>query len=84
MCGSKVSRGEYSACADARPHPGLIPPATALRVSLWDAKAGRDDSAQVFYDAEYFSKMLRPAFDILSVTPEAYFYQTAFLLKRKG
>ena len=45
--------------------------------------AGRDNDSQVFYDAEYFSKMLRPLFDILSVTPEAYFYQTAYLLKRK-
>ncbi len=44
---------------------------------------GRDNDSQVFYDTEYFSKMLRPTFDILSVTPEAYFYQTAFLLKRK-
>lgn len=44
---------------------------------------GRDVGSQVFYDTEYFSKMLRPMFDILSITPEAYFYQTAFLLKRK-
>ncbi|MCA1618003.1 MAG: methyltransferase domain-containing protein [Acidobacteria bacterium] len=44
---------------------------------------GRDADSQVFYDVEYFSKMVRPMFDILSVTPEAYFYQTAFLLKRK-
>ena len=44
---------------------------------------GRDNDSQVFYDTEYFSKMLRPTFDILSFTPEAYFYQTAFLLKRK-
>jgi SAM-dependent methyltransferase len=44
---------------------------------------GRDAGSQVFYDVEYFSKMVRPMFDILSVTPEAYFYQTAFLLKRK-
>jgi ubiquinone/menaquinone biosynthesis C-methylase UbiE len=45
--------------------------------------AGRDNDSQVFYDVGYFSRMLRPTFDILSVTPEAYFYQTAFLLKRK-
>jgi len=43
---------------------------------------GRDDLSQVFYDREYFSRMARCAFDVLSVTPEAYFYQTAFLLKR--
>lgn len=44
---------------------------------------GRGAGSQVFYDAAYFSKTVRPAFDILSVTREAYFYQTAFLLQRK-
>ena len=44
--------------------------------------AGRDNNSQVFYDTDYFSKILRPMFDLISVTPEAYFYQTAFLLKR--
>lgn len=45
---------------------------------------GRDDGSQVFYDIDYFSKNLRPIFDIISVTQEAYFYQTALLLKRKS
>jgi hypothetical protein len=45
---------------------------------------GRDDASQVFYDREYFSRMARSAFEVLSVTPEAYFYQTAFVLKRSG
>jgi SAM-dependent methyltransferase len=45
---------------------------------------GRDDASQVFYDLEYFSKTLRSMFEILSVTREAYFYQTAILLRRKS
>jgi SAM-dependent methyltransferase len=45
---------------------------------------GRDDASQVFYDREYFSRMARSAFEVLSVTPEAYFYQTAFVLKRNS
>jgi ubiquinone/menaquinone biosynthesis C-methylase UbiE len=45
---------------------------------------GRDDLSQVFYDREYFSHMARSAFEVLSVTPEAYFYQTAYLLKRSA
>lgn len=45
---------------------------------------GRDEASQVFYDTEYFSRNVRQMFDIVSVTPEAYFYQTAFLLKRKA
>ena len=44
---------------------------------------GRDNASQVFYNLEYFSKSLRSMFDILSVTREAYFYQTAILLTRK-
>ncbi|MDQ3812437.1 MAG: methyltransferase type 11, partial [Armatimonadota bacterium] len=45
---------------------------------------GRDNDSQVFYDTGYFSKILRSMFEIISVTQEAYFYQTAFLLKRKS
>jgi ubiquinone/menaquinone biosynthesis C-methylase UbiE/ketosteroid isomerase-like protein len=45
---------------------------------------GRDNDSQVFYDTGYFSKTLRSIFDIISVTQEAYFYQTAFLLKRRS
>lgn len=44
---------------------------------------GRDSDSQVFYDRACFSKTLRPMFEILSITPEAYFYQTAFLLEKK-
>jgi len=45
---------------------------------------GRDDSSQVFYDIDYFTKTLNPMFEILSITQEAYYYQTAILLKRKS
>lgn len=44
---------------------------------------GRDDTSQVFYDQAYFRRMAGSAFEVLSVTPEAYFYQTALLLKRR-
>ena len=44
---------------------------------------GRDDQSQVFYDDDYLARMFGQAFEILSVTQEAYFYQTAYLLKRK-
>lgn len=46
---------------------------------------GRDNLSQVFYDRDYFCRMAAQAFDLASVTAEAYFYQTAVLLKpRKG
>ena len=45
---------------------------------------GRDNSSQVFYDVDYFAKTVRSMFDVISVTQEAYFHQTAFLLKRKS
>ena len=45
---------------------------------------GRDEESQVFYDSSFFARMVEPMFDIISVTPEAYFYQTAWLLKRRG
>lgn len=45
---------------------------------------GRDNASQVFYDLDYFSKSLRSMFEIVSITREAYFYQTAILLTRKS
>jgi hypothetical protein len=45
---------------------------------------GRDNESQVFYNSKYLAKMFGGMFDIISVTPEAYFYQTAYLLRRKG
>jgi hypothetical protein len=44
---------------------------------------GRDDLSQVFYGTEYFTRMAGAMFEVVSVVPEAYFYQTAFLLRRK-
>lgn len=44
---------------------------------------GRGSDAQIFYDRDYFCRMARAAFDVVSITPEAYFYQTAVLLKRR-
>jgi ubiquinone/menaquinone biosynthesis C-methylase UbiE len=44
---------------------------------------GRDNLSQVFYDAGYFTRMAGSMFEVISVTPGAYFYQTAFLLSRK-
>lgn len=44
---------------------------------------GRDNLSQVFYGTEFFARMAGSMFEVLSVVPEAYFYQTAFLLRRK-
>ena len=47
--------------------------------------AGRRADPQVFYARGYFAAMAASAgFDIVSVAPEAYFYQTAILLKPKA
>ncbi len=43
----------------------------------------RDHLSQVFYGTEYFTRMAGSMFEVVSVVPEAYFYQTAFLLRRK-
>ncbi len=45
---------------------------------------GRDSDSQVFYDIDYFCKTLNQMFEIISVTQEAYFFQTAILLKIKA
>jgi SAM-dependent methyltransferase len=44
---------------------------------------GRDDLSQVFYAREEFLRMTAPTFETMSVTEEAYFYQTAVLLRRR-
>lgn len=44
---------------------------------------GRDNHSQIFYKRSFFERMTSNAFDTLSVTTEAYHYQTAFLLARK-
>ncbi|MBV9773410.1 MAG: methyltransferase domain-containing protein [Gemmatimonadetes bacterium] len=51
--------------------------------SLGMVSIGRDHLSQVFYGTEYFARMAGSMFEVLSVVPEAYFYQTAFLLRRK-
>jgi SAM-dependent methyltransferase len=45
---------------------------------------GRDSASQVFYDRDYFCRMASQIVDVLSVTPEAYFHQTAVLLKPRS
>ncbi|MFZ1320099.1 MAG: class I SAM-dependent methyltransferase [Ignavibacteria bacterium] len=44
----------------------------------------RAKSPQVFFDMDYFKKMISPVFEILSVNYESYSYQTGVLLKRKS
>ena len=44
---------------------------------------GRFMRSQVFYDSEYLTEMLEPFFETLYITPEAYDFQTAFLLRKK-
>ena len=44
---------------------------------------GRGQCAQVFYDGAYFRKIVEPILRVLSVTPEAYGYQTALVLGKK-
>ncbi len=43
---------------------------------------GRSLNAQVFHDVEFLAKLLTPFYRVLSVTKEAYGYQTAVLLER--
>ena len=44
---------------------------------------GRDAYSQVFYDIEYFCNILRSTgFNIISITQEAFAYQTAVLVER--
>ena len=44
---------------------------------------GRDTVSQVFYNMDYFRKTIEPMYEILSINPGAYGFQTAILLKRK-
>ncbi len=43
----------------------------------------RGPNSQVFYRLDYFCRMVSHIFNVVSVTPEAYGYQTAVLLERK-
>ncbi len=55
----------------------------AARKSGGKIVIGRDIYSQVFYDLGFFRQSLEPIYDIVSVTPEAYDYQTAILLRHK-
>jgi hypothetical protein len=67
-----------SPSASAR-EPGLSAGEHRLRL----ISIGREHDAQVFYERDYFCRMAHGAFEVLSITPGAYFYQTAVLLKRR-
>jgi SAM-dependent methyltransferase len=43
--------------------------------------ADRDDLSQVFYNRGYFERLMEPAFEMLSATPSAYYYQSAILAR---
>ena len=43
----------------------------------------RGPESQVFYDIDYFCNSIRNIFEVISITPEAYGYQTGVLLKKK-
>ena len=42
-----------------------------------------ETTPNVYYDINYFSDLVSPFFTIISITPEAYGYQTAVLLQKK-
>jgi len=44
---------------------------------------GRFMRSQVFYDSEYLKRTLAPFFECVSLTPEAYGFQTGMLLKKR-
>jgi len=56
----------------------------ASRGSAGKIVLGRDADSLVFYDIDYFKNMLNSKFDVISVTPEAYDYQTGVLLKHRS
>lgn len=43
---------------------------------------GRDTRSQVFYDIDYFCKVVDSMYKVLSITEEAYGHQTGVLLKK--
>jgi ubiquinone/menaquinone biosynthesis C-methylase UbiE len=44
---------------------------------------GRFMRSQVFYDVDYLKSLLDPFFEVVSVTPEAYGFQTGVLLRKR-
>ena len=57
---------------------------TASRRNMGKIALGRDANSQVFYDVAYFTTMSSCLLDVISITPEAYDYQTAVLLKPRS
>jgi len=45
---------------------------------------GRDEASQVYYHTDFFREKAGHAFEVVSRTEEAYLYQTAYVLRRKG
>ncbi len=45
---------------------------------------GRFMRSQVFYDIDYLKRTLKPFFDVVSVTPAAYGFQTGVLLRKRN
>ena len=45
---------------------------------------GRDEESQVFYARDWFERLLAPMFEVIAIRPEAYFYQTAILIRPKA
>jgi hypothetical protein len=44
---------------------------------------GGDEESQVFYAHDGFQRFLAPMFEVIAIRPEAYFYQTAILIRPK-
>ena len=63
-------RYHLSAAQDTRDHGMLV--------------LGREMRSQVFYNSYFFRKKLETMYEVLSVTPEAYGYQTGFVAKRRS
>jgi ubiquinone/menaquinone biosynthesis C-methylase UbiE len=43
---------------------------------------GRFMRSQVFYDIDYLARLVKPFYEVMSVTPEAYGFQTGVLLRK--
>ena len=54
---------------------------TKYNYSMFSIYPGSPQS-QVFYDIDFLQRHWKRILDVLSVTPEAYGYQTAILLKK--
>lgn len=73
----------FDAWQDPPPLPRAIraaPVYAEARKGFDSFTVGRDNHSQVFYARAAFERMAGSAFEILSATEEAYFYQTAMLL----